>query len=262
MTALYGSIAVPERVFGEDLLPYFYQALKNKCDGAMILLELLKGTWNSHSDVHSWYMPDGHYAYVPVMQTVQKRVEIKELSYTPVAQFNIKTPLDKGVSNIANVVHSIDSYVLRSLVRRCNYHKGIVNHFMDISQDVKYKEVDTSLHGVERYISTNMPDISILEHISYKTIPHYPQALIEALRAICETLLVHEPFEVICIHDSFACSPVNCNYLRMHYNNILAELSNSNVICDILNQLYFTDDFINDEPKIGHIIKQGSYGIS
>ena len=262
MTALYGSIAVPEKVFGKDLLPYFYQALKNKCDGAMTLLELLRGTWNSHSNVHSWYMPDGHYAYVPVMDSIQKRVEIKELSYTPVAQFNIQTPLDKGVSNIANVVHSIDAYLLRSLVRRCNYHKGIVSHFIDISQDVNYKEVDTSLYGIERYISTNMADISVLEHISYKTIPYYPPQLIEALRAICKTMLVHEPFEVICIHDSFACSPVNCNYLRQHYNNILAELSDSDVICDILNQLYFVEDFTNDAPKIGHIIRQGNYGIS
>ena len=107
-----------------------------------------------------------------------------------------------------------------------------------------------------------MADLSVLEHINHKTISYYPKEQIQALRAICETVLVHKPFEVICIHDSFAVSPVNCNYLRQHYNNILAELSDSDVLVDILKQLYQTDDCENTAELIGDKIRNSSYGIS
>lgn len=261
MTSAYGSVAVPKKVFGEDLLPYFYEAMKNKFNGAMILLDLLLASWNSNENYHSWIMPDNHFVYIPTMEAVQKKVTIKEINYHTSVQYHEQVYKDKGVANAANVIHSVDSYVLRCLVRRCNYNKFTVENFMAISGCVAYKEVHEHLYGIDRYKATKMADIAILEHIQYNNISHYPKELIEALRAICETMLVHEPFELICIHDSFACSPVNCNYLRQHYNNILAELSDSDVIVDLLNQLYQTDEFDNPNPSISDHIRNSSYGI-
>ena len=262
MTAAYGSVAVPEAVFGEDLLPYFYTALDNKFGGAVTLLETLKASWNSHADSHQWFMPDNHFVYIPVMETKTTRHKVTELGYTMSFNCSFQQPKDKGISNIANCIHSIDSYVLRSLVRRCNYSKPVVEQFMAMSKAVNYKEVDTTLKGVQRYLDTKMADLSVLEHINHKTISYYPEEQIQALRAICETVLVHKPFEVICIHDSFACSGVNCNHLRQHYNNILAELSDSDVLVDLLKQLYQTDDCENTAELIGDKIRNASYGIS
>lgn len=156
----------------------------------------------------------------------------------------------------------IDAYVLRTLVRRCNYSKPIVEQFMAMSKSVTYKATDKSLPGVERYLATKLADISVLTYIDHRTISHYPEEQIQALRAICESVLVHKPFEVICIHDSFSSSPVNCNHLRQHYNNILAELSDSDVLVDLLKQLYQTDDCENTAELIGDKIRNSSYGIS
>ncbi len=106
MTAAYGSVAIPKAVFGEDLLPYFYAALNNKFSGAVTLLETLKASWNSHADSHQWVMPDNHFVYIPVMTTKTTRHKVAELGYN--MQFNcaFQQPKDKGISNIANVVHS------------------------------------------------------------------------------------------------------------------------------------------------------------
>ena len=106
MTYLYGSKAVPEEVFGAALLPYFYDAMNIKAKGAMELLGLLHGSWNSNALAHSWTLPDGHRAYIPVMQKVEKRISIKELNYNPVVTMQVNESKDKGISNIANVVHS------------------------------------------------------------------------------------------------------------------------------------------------------------
>lgn len=261
MTYLYGSKAVPEEVFGAALLPYFYDAMNIRAKGAMELLGLLHGSWNSDALAHSWTLPDGHTAYIPVMQKVEKRIAIKELSYNPVVTMQVNESKDKGISNIANVVHSIDAYVLRTMIRRCNYSKPLVEQFMDMSKSVIYTEVNKSLKGVQAYLNTQMADISVLDTIDHKTIKHYPEAQIQALRAICEQLLQHKPFEVIVIHDSFSCSPVNCNQLRHHYKEILAELSDSTVIDDILNQLYGDEDTVTKGASISHLIRNSSYGI-
>ena len=261
MCGLYGSVAVPERVFGKVLLPYFYKALDNKASGAMNLLAILKGSWNSVESSHTWTMPDGHYVQIPIMQMEDKRISIKEINYSPVARMAFNIPKKKGVSNIANMVHSVDAYVLRSLVRRCNYDKFVVENFMAISRAVIYQTTDESLPNVKRYKATKMADLTMLADITYNNVKYYPKELIQALRAICESVLIHKPFELIVIHDSFAAHPNNCNFLRQHYNNILAELSDSNVVCDILNQLYQDGDFENENESISELIRNSNYGI-
>ena len=106
MTAAYGSVAVPEAVFGEDLLPYFYAALNSKFSGAVTLLETLKASWNSHADSHQWVMPDNHFVYIPVMEMKTTRHKVTELGYTMSFNCSFQQPKDKGISNIANLVHS------------------------------------------------------------------------------------------------------------------------------------------------------------
>lgn len=261
MTGLYGSIAVPERIFGEELLPYFYQALENKCHGAVQLLEMLRASWNSNTHVHSWTLPDGHMAYVPVTKTIETRIEVNELTYKPVVTFKGIKPKKRGISNIANVVHSIDAYVLRSLVRRCNYNKSQINRFMEMSLFPKYKDIDLSISSIDRYLKTGLADISTIQEINYENIVYYPTEMINELRRICKMVLSHKPFEIICIHDSFACHPNNMNQLRFHYNQILAELSDSQVIDDILQQLYGDDDWIEKGESVSHYIRNSNYGI-
>ena len=261
MTGLYGSLAVPKRIFGKELLPYFYQALEEMCQGAMQLLEMLRASWDSYAYVHYWVLPDGHTAYVPVTEVIETRIEISELGYKPVVTFTANNPKDKGISNIANVVHSIDAYVLRSLVRRCNYNKSQINRFLEMSLFPKYKDINLNIESIKRYLKTGLVDISTIQEINIKNIVYYPTEMINELRRICKMVLTHKPFEIICIHDSFACHPNNMNQLRMHYNEILAELSDSQVIDDILQQLYGDDDYVERGESISKYIRNSNYGI-
>lgn len=105
MTYLYGSRKVPEEVFGTNV-DLFYETVEEECNGAYTLLQILLDSWDKKALSHSWYLPDGHYAHCPVMQTVSKRINLSEWEYTPVATVKENTTLKYGLSNAANVVHS------------------------------------------------------------------------------------------------------------------------------------------------------------
>lgn len=262
MTSLYGSIAEPLKLFGKKLLPYFYQALHDKCKGAMQLLEFLKDSWNSETLAHQWELPDGYFAHVPVMELMETRFNIVELEYKPLVQFYDNVPTEKGISNIANVIHSVDAYILRSMIRRCNYNKPLLNQFLNNSIGIQYDTyIDLDNPDIDRYLRTNIADISVIERITPSNIKTYPTEMINELRRICKNITKHKPFEIITIHDSFACHANNCNQMRYHYKEILAELADSTVITDILQQLYGDDEIVQKLGNISQYIRNSNYGI-
>lgn len=264
MTSLYGSLKTPEDVFGEDVLPIYYDTLGKLCGGAMELLEMLRNSWSPIKDAHEWVLPDDHTAYVPVIEMVDKRVTISEggLEYSPVIRYKEQTTKKNAVSNIANVVHSIDAYILRTVYRKCNYHKGVVKSFLRLDYD-ETKTVVTDNWINSRYLATGIADISFINHIDQTNIHNYPKGLIMELAKQCYELLEHEPFEVICIHDSFACHANNMNYLRKYYNQTLATLSESTTIDDILSQLYGCKAYIESKgDSIKDEILNSNYGLT
>lgn len=257
MTMLYGSTKVPKEVFGDDV-DIFYETVKEECTGAYELLDILLSSWNSEALAHSWYLPDGHYAYCPVMDTVTKRIELKDWNYHPSAVFKENTALDFGLSNVANVVHSIDAYVLRTMVRRCNYNKPKVKRALSVLQnsidDFKPNDINT------RWFKTKMADIAHLDEIIDKA-NELDKELKNELIRVLTTVLTHEPFDIICIHDQFQCHANHCNQMRFHYKEILAELSESTVIENICNQLYGDEAPIDKGESVAHYIRNSNYGI-
>ena len=71
MTMLYGSRKVPEEVFGIHV-GLFYETVEENCNGAYTLLQILLDSWDKKALHHSWYLPDGHYAHCPVIETKKK----------------------------------------------------------------------------------------------------------------------------------------------------------------------------------------------
>lgn len=267
MTYLYGSKAVPLEVFGEELIDEFNATMAEQATGAVELLQILLNSWNSELDNHTWVLPDNHHAYCPVTTMAKKRINVEEPSldfrWTPTMIYEVQEPQEKGLANAANVIHSIDAYILRSVVRRCNYNKKLLQDFLDATYTYTEEEqVDDWI--TERYNATRMPCISFVEHIWCNGINHYPESLIWALQSIVSEVLVHEPFSVITIHDSFACHPNHMNALRKHYNNVLADLSDSTILDDICSQLYQQEGRVQKctDESISYLIRNANYGLT
>ena len=118
MTVFYGSTAKPKEIFGEGAtLAAFYLALKEQLTGAYDLMDVLQQYWNSSATKHRWTLPDGHVACVPVTQTVEKNLEIDECDHMRFAyRAKVITPKIRSRSLAANIVHSIDGWIVRQMV--------------------------------------------------------------------------------------------------------------------------------------------------
>jgi DNA-dependent RNA polymerase len=214
MTSMYGSKAVPKELFGEDTpeLDAFYAACHQVAPGAWELLQDLLGSWKPYALVHKWKLPDGFDACVKVMSKQEARIEVDELNHaTFTYEFYENEGTQKGLSNVANVVHSIDAYVLRCIHRRCNYDAELVMEvgtlieieMMKRSMGLSTVQVgsdETMDYYIQQYFRSGMADVVILPYLDINTITVLPGNLLEALAVIVNGMLEYKPFEVVAIH--------------------------------------------------------------
>ena len=118
MTVFYGSKEEPKKVFGEgDELAAFYTAIQNKLPGAYNLIDIFLSYWQSDKLYHSWTMPDGHRVKVPVTVVEDKQLEIDEMDHMRVTyRSKVLACKRKDRSLAANIVHSIDGWIVRQMV--------------------------------------------------------------------------------------------------------------------------------------------------
>jgi len=124
MVTFYGSTAKPKEIFGNGrALIAFYNTLENMLGGAYELMGVLQEYWNPAAEYHQWTLPDGHVARVPVTAIVEKSLEIDEYAHMRFAyRTQIIQPQPRSRSLAANIVHSIDGFVVRQMVRAA--HQG------------------------------------------------------------------------------------------------------------------------------------------
>lgn len=274
MTVYYGSKKLPKVIFGEETpeLAAFYVAAKDIAPGPFQLLDILIKSWNSYATEHTWTMPDGFEVRNKVYTKQEKRIEIDELDHaTFTYEYYKNEGTDKGLANAANVAHSVDAYVLRSMHRRCNYDPEMINWSSQLIQEtINMREVHNVGHiedtcddfYIEAAIGADIPDTYMLERINGTTVHYIPTEMLHQLLDIATSMLSHKPFPIVTIHDEFKAHPNNCNYMRMHYANIMADIADSCLLDTILTDLY-DEVIIWEKPeKLGHLIRKSNYGIS
>lgn len=285
MTVMYGSKAQPKRIFGEDTeeLAAFYAAAKKTAPGAWELLEDLRASWRSGALMHSWKLPDGFDARIKVMTKIdsadsRSRIEVDELDHaTFTYEYFINEGQKKGLSNIANVVHSMDAYVLRSMHRRCNYDPRVLAvasdaigtelymrqaNFSDVSISVDEDTLARVQYYIEQYQRSTLADVVILPYLDDQTVKLLDTKHLEKLYSIIQGMNQYAPFPIITIHDSFASHPNNVDWVRWQYKEILAEIAESNVLDDLLSQLYGEPgQFVKLSQDLGAKIRNSAYGL-
>ena len=119
----YNSQSKPKEIFGENTLELaeFYKALRKYCEGALEVQDTINACWDNSKDVNIWTLPDGHTAYCPVSKILESKIEIPEkgmkISYTHTVQ---RTNPQENRSLCPNLVHSLDAYICREVVKRLN----------------------------------------------------------------------------------------------------------------------------------------------
>jgi hypothetical protein len=252
MTSFYGSKAMPKQIFGEDTpeLDAFYQAANEVAPGAWQLLQELLGSWKPWGLIHEWKLPDGFDAKVKVMNKREVRIEVDELDHaTFTYEFYENLGARHGLSNAANVVHSMDAFVLREMHRRCNYDRNnIVGVSLGLYMESNRRAlVPTALDStvnpkvayyIDQYERSTLASAAILPYLDEMSMSALSQKHLEALVTMVAGMLAYQPFPLVTVHDEFKAHPNNLNAVRSQYREILAEIAESMVLDDLLSQVH------------------------
>jgi hypothetical protein len=275
MTYLYGSKKEPKMLFGEDTkeLHAFHNAMYKLAPGACELLTGLIDTWRPFALRHSWQLPDGGDVIISVMEQKKTRIEVDELAGTTFSYiYNEVEGKERDVKNAANIVHSVDAYVLRSLIRRCSYDIHWTTAWQEAT---KAQLLERHLGGavvkakdgkepklMKRYEASAMADITILDGMSVTDLDYLSDNHLLKLESVLSSMLENHPFPIITIHDDFKAHANNLNHLRKHYRNILAEMAESELLSDLMSQLYETPVTIRKKStNLPTFIRNSNYGI-
>jgi hypothetical protein len=276
MTSFYGSKAQPKSLFGEETpeLEAFYQAAQTIAPGAWDLLQDLLASWKPYALQHCWVLPDGFDARIKVMTKKEARIEVDELDHaTFTYEFYENQGQKSGLANAANLVHSVDAYVLRSMHRRCNYDQAMA---MQASLILETELLDRLLgatrkagvpsgkagYYVEHYLRSGVPDVTVLPFLTPENVQLLTRQHLDALSTIVNGMLQYKPFELVTIHDEFKAHPNNINWVRYQYKEILAELAESNLLDDLLSQLHgVPGTFKKLSNNLGELIRESAYGL-
>lgn len=245
MTRFYGSKKTPEKIFGEDSpqLAAFEMTMKRLCPGPDELRQILLNLWRSDVYQHDWFLPDGFHAVCKVMNQINVQVTAPHFGRTIEIPMNVNMPKKHELSLAANPVHSVDGYIVRELLRRCYYDADVIQNAYSLLHCKNAGKVSTRskdlqlLRLIELSERTNMVSVRMLDYIDECNAGIIPSNIREVIMRIVRTMQMHKSFPVVTIHDAFRAHPNNMNYVRWHYNILMAEIADSTLLQSIIRDI-------------------------
>ena len=237
---------------------------------AFKLMGVLIDAWNPNALEHSWYMPDAFSVKIKVLEQKETKIYIKELDDACVTMITKENkPVKRGVSLVANAIHSIDSFILRSMVRRCSYDVDSISKVLSvINSELAAPTFHTSIPDkmeelLALYGAMNIPDTRILDYITPSTVNAVPKKYLLQLKNTISMMLHYGSFDILTVHDCIRALPSNCNAVRYWYAEILSELADSNILDCIYEQITGSQrKFRKAVPNISALIRQADYQLS
>ena len=255
MTVMYGSLAAPSNIFGDqDIIDAFYESLENRLPECIKLLNAMIAAHKKDATEYKWTLPDGHVALVKVMDSQEYTIVLDRLENIPFThRTKENVPKEKDVSLAANIIQSIDAYVVRELGLRCNY---------DTKALMRTYELLESLH-IPRCIPIEPISIVHAYELSASNLLNYTPSELYWLKQLVHKVLLKEPFEQISVHDKFFCSPNNMNVLRDHIKDIYSELARMDLMENILTEIKGSPSgYVKKPSNIAEEILKSEYIIS
>ena len=264
MTSFYGSTAIPKTIFGDGaLLDTFHRTMEERAPGAWDINQTMLAIWDDTALEHDWVMPDNFHVQIKVMGAITDTVHFLNEPFD--VTFKANMPVSEGRSLSANMVHSLDGMLVREMGRRCNYDmkqilklcdlfkRGVTTHKSTRKQDKLALEIWG--HYLESgFLSARILDVLDEENIGLVN-PKSIMLLIDSLP--------QKPFEVLSVHDCFRCLPNYGNDLRRQYNNLLAELAESDMLSFLVSQIRKEKTVVNKlDSDLGRDIRETNYALS
>lgn len=261
MTGIYGSLAKPKEIFG-DRTPEFYQfrdSMNALFPRVWRLREMMLNRWNSQAEEYNWVMPDNFHVHIDVMRS--ETLKANWDGHTEYFQRYVKGCVPKGRSLGANLIHSIDAYILREIIRRTNYAPNRLKTLKNIKRGEYYEDENTRMILIllQLYKESGVLSQRILDYVKPYNRDLISDSLFEKLLA----RMAPKPFQLIGIHDCFRVHANYCNELRKQYIELLAELAESDILDYLCMQInHFRPGFMRIHGLGDMIRKTSEYALS
>ena len=262
MTINYGSKATPKELFGEENMDIFEDLMSKEMPLAWELNNILVDMWMADVINYGWVMPDNFHVNIDVKKKIKHQFNFRGTTYEVIQEIVSENPYGRAYS--ANTAHSLDSLAAREIVALAMYNPEQIVKIKSLLNQKK-KKTSLSLNDnklvltlVQLYKASGFLSARILDHINEDNIAIVPE---EPLKELLDNI-PEEPFEVICIHDSFRVLPKYGNDIRRLYILQLAKVARSNMLSFILSQLFKTEIKINKGNLDWKEVLQSEYALS
>ena len=275
MPHYYGSVNEPVMIFGEDTpeLAAFLQAADIVCPGANALLKVMINLWDPNALEYRWNLPDGFQVVLKVKDIIKSKIEVDTVEPHKVFEYvrTENSPLDFAVKLPANITHSIDGYIVRELVARCNYDIAqlrkvelvLTQQGFDHESGQAAPKPDMMMYIEQCWRKHGTLSLVGIDHINSWSVTQISEEYRKALLLLVRKTLQKPSFEVITIHDEFKCHPNYMNHVRQTYIDLLAELADSNILDAILSDVNGSPIHVEKLSKnLSKLIRQAEYPLA
>lgn len=222
--------------------------------------------WNDEALCYSWNLPDGFEVNMECTKAISEipdyvdtriELEIQGKRHHIKPFWSINTPLQKGELGTkgigANLIHSIDAYIMRELVRRCH------GKFRTSLEQISIGELKCSANAkaiYDMWVQTKMVSLNILNEL--KKGDSIPQDYYDAIKDTMLTLPEHS-FYIKPIHDEFCCRVEFRDEMVQVYNCLLVELYNSTYAEYAAKELELKLEIGKANPKVTKELFENDY---
>jgi len=164
MTHFYNSKATPKALLSSEELKVFYEVMEGLLPGADDVMSAINACWDNTADHHTWVMPDGHTVYIPVVEGVNITYSDPEFGDIPF-RYHRQTASNNFRSLCPNIIHSIDGYIAREMIRHCDFQLSHVHDCFVFSPD-HLQDVTTTYRKIMAKIARSSIFENILQQIT------------------------------------------------------------------------------------------------
>jgi hypothetical protein len=243
MTAFYGSTAMPEYTFGENL-ELFYATIMAMAPGAWDLNLGLQELWDDVvGDTYNWVLPDNFHACIETQDKTMVPFTFLGENYDLPVKVNSRPKFHKGLG--PNLIHSIDGMIVREMYRRCMFNYVQVSKVMEycleamsgnyMMEPATYESSNDKMvkQLVKNYKDTGFLSARIIDYIDCESVRHCPAG---DLWDLVDSLPMR-PFDLVSVHDCFRSHPNYGNDLRRQYNTIMADINDSTILQSLASMI-------------------------
>lgn len=272
MHYFYGGTSTAVGLFGSyksAMYKKFEKTLETLAPGAIALRKRILNLIDKKRVLYSWTRPDGFEVKTNVLTKRSTTCKVslkltdsdnpKPISFT--SNFRFIGICESFCALLANIVHSLDSFICAEMKRRMEYDKATFKKVKRLIREAldKVAEQERAITNRKTIASARFIELISDDPTLLDTLSNNEKAMLLELIDDC---LQFKYAEICTIHDAFKTTANNVGIARYHYKRLMLELAESNLVNDLLSEITGTkttfDKFGTSLPSL---IQESDYAI-